>query len=122
MAKFVVNLDILQHAWTAITELCKETSQNEGPSSFVKFKVFELPNYTFIAFFTWPANSKDYAQGNGGGDFVTSSTLKDSFPLFNFLCTKANPNFSINKPAFHLFSSLFGVLPFVKSKVPIYIP
>ena len=118
----MVNLDILQHAWTAIKELCKETNQNEGPSSLVKFKVFELPNYTIISFFTWLDNSEDYVQGNGGGDFVTSSTLKDSFPLFNFLCTKANPNFSINKPAFHLFSSLFGVLPFVKSKVPIYIP
>ena len=118
----MVNLDILQHAWTAITELCKETStQNEGPSSSVKFKVFELPNCTIIAFFTWPANSKDYVQGNGGGDFVTSSTLKDSFRLFNFLCTKTNPSFSINKPAFQLFSSIFGVLPFLKSKVPIYI-
>nr|XP_023895081.1 senescence-associated carboxylesterase 101-like isoform X1 [Quercus suber] len=117
LAKFVVNLDILQHAWTAITELCKETSQNEGPSSLVNSKVFELPNYNIVAFFTWPANSKDYVQGNGGGDFVISSTLKDSFPLFNFLCTKANPNFSINKPAFQLFSSIFGVLPFLKSKI-----
>ncbi|KAM4072956.1 hypothetical protein ACB094_11G179000 [Castanea mollissima] len=117
LAKFVVNNDILQHAWTAITELCKETSQNEGPSFSVKFKVFELPNYTIIAFFTWPANSIDFVQGNGGRDSVTSSTLKDSFPLFNFLCTKANPNFSINKPAFHLFSSIFGDLPFLKSKI-----
>ena len=120
MAKFVVNVDILQHAWTAVTDLCKETSQNEEPSSLVKFKVYELPNCNIIAFFTGPANSEDYVQGNGGGDFVTSSTLKDSFPLFNFLCTKANPNFSINKPAFQLFSSIFGVLPFLKSKVPIY--
>ena len=118
-----MNLDILQHAWTAITELCKETStQNEGPSSSVKFKVFELPNCTIIAFFTWPANSKDYVQGNGGGDFVSSSTLKKSFPVFNFLCPKDNQEFSINKPAFQLFSSnIFGVLPFLKSKVPLYI-
>ncbi|KAK4592841.1 hypothetical protein RGQ29_017124 [Quercus rubra] len=118
LAKFVVNLDILQHAWTAITDLCKETSQNEEPSSLVKFKVFELPNCTIIAFFTWPANSKDYVQGNGGGDFVSSSTLKKSFPVFNFLCPKDNQEFSINKPAFQLFSSnIFGVLPFLKSKI-----
>ncbi|XP_023895073.1 senescence-associated carboxylesterase 101 [Quercus suber] len=115
LAKSVVNLDILQHAWTAVTDLCKETSQNEEPTSLVKFKVYELPNCTIIAFFTGPANSKDYVQGNGGGDFVTSSTLKDH--LFNFLCTKANPNFSINKLAFQLFSSIFGVLPFLKSKI-----
>ena len=114
----MVNLDILQHAWTAITELCKESSQNEEPSSLVKFKVFELPNCTIIAFFTWPANSKDCVQGNEGGDFVSSSTLKNSFPVFNFLCPKDNQEFSINKPAFQLFSSnIFGVLPFLKSKV-----
>ena len=118
MAKFVVNLDILQHAWTAITELCKETSQNEGPSSSVKFKVFELPNYIIIAFFTWPAYSKDYVQGNGGGDFVTSSNLKESFPVFNFLCPKDNPKFSINKPALELFTSIFAVLP--KTEVPLF--
>ena len=114
--------DILQQTWTAISELYKETSQKEEPSSSVKFKIYEPLNYTIIAFFTWPANSKDYAQGKGGGDYVTSSTLENSFPLFNFLCTKTNPSFSINKPAFQLFSSnIFGVLPFLKSKVPIYI-
>ncbi|KAM3761552.1 hypothetical protein ACB098_01G276600 [Castanea mollissima] len=116
-AKFVVNLDILQDAWTAIRDLCKETSQNEEPSSPVKSKVFDKPNCTIIAFFAWPANSKDYVQGNGGGDFVTSSTL---FPLFNFLCTKANPNFSINKTAFQLFSSID--LPSLKSEIDNFKP
>uniref|UniRef100_A0A7N2MU48 Uncharacterized protein n=1 Tax=Quercus lobata TaxID=97700 RepID=A0A7N2MU48_QUELO len=60
LANFVVSLDVLHDAWTAIWNLYTEISQNEGPSSLVKFKVFELPNFTIIAFFTWPANSKDY--------------------------------------------------------------
>ena len=108
--------DILQQAWTAISELYKETSQNEGPSSSVKFKIYEPPNCTLIAFFTWPANSKDCVQGNEGGDFVTSSALKGYFPHFNFLCPKDNQKFSINKPALELFTSIFDVLP--KSVVP----
>uniref|UniRef100_A0A7N2N7Y4 Uncharacterized protein n=1 Tax=Quercus lobata TaxID=97700 RepID=A0A7N2N7Y4_QUELO len=33
------------------------------------------------------------------GDLVSSSTLEESFPLFNFLCTKNNPDFTINKAA-----------------------
>ncbi|XP_030954040.1 senescence-associated carboxylesterase 101-like isoform X2 [Quercus lobata] len=111
LANFVVSLDVLHDAWTAIWSLYTEISQNERPSSLVKFKVFELPNCTIIAFFTWPANSKDYVQGNGGGDFVSSSTLKKSFPFFNFLCTKDNPEFSINKPALELFTSIFYELP-----------
>ena len=108
--------DILQQAWTEISELYKETSQNEGPSSSVKFKIYEPPNCTLIAFFTWPANSKDSVQGNEGGDFVTSSALKEYFPHLNFLCTKTNPKFSVNKPALELFKSIFDKLP--KSVVP----
>nr|XP_023873201.1 senescence-associated carboxylesterase 101-like [Quercus suber]POE84898.1 senescence-associated carboxylesterase 101 [Quercus suber] len=111
LANFVVSLDVLHNAWTAIWNLYTEISQNEGPSSLVKFKVFELPNYTIIAFFIWPPNSKDYVQGNGGGDFVSTSTPKKSFPVFNFLCTKDNQEFSINKPALELFTSIFDVLP-----------
>ena len=78
-----MSLDVLHDAWTAIWNLYTEINQNEGPSSLVKFKVFELPNFTIIAFFTWPANSKYYVQDNGGGDFDSSSNLKESFPFFN---------------------------------------
>ncbi|KAM4132756.1 hypothetical protein ACJW30_01G276100 [Castanea mollissima] len=110
LANFVVILDILQQAWTAISELHKETSQKDEPSAPVEFKIYEPLNCTIIAFFTWPANSKDCVQGNGG-DFVTSSALKGYFPHFNFLCPKSNQKFSINKPALELFTSIFDVLP-----------
>ena len=88
LANFVVTLDILHDAWTAIWSLYTEISQNEGPSSFVRFKVYELPNYTIIAFFTWPSSSKDSVQGGGGGNLVSSSTFKWSFPFFDFLCPR----------------------------------
>nr|XP_023899074.1 uncharacterized protein LOC112010928 [Quercus suber] len=112
LANFVVTLDILHDAWTAIWILYTEISQNEGPSSFVRFKVYELPNYTIIAFFTWPSSSKDSVQGGGGGNLVSSSTFKLSFPFFDFLCPRPkDPSFSINETAFQLFKSIFGVLP-----------
>ena len=131
LAKFVVALDILHDAWTVIWSLYTEISQNEGPSSFVRFKVYdELPNYTIIAFFTWPSSSKDSVQGEGGGNLVSSSTFKGSFPFFDFLCPrpkypdnqknkpKDDPSFSINETAFQLFESIFGVLS--KIEVPLY--
>ncbi|KAM4072957.1 hypothetical protein ACB094_11G179100 [Castanea mollissima] len=112
LANFVVTLDILHDAWTAIWSLYTEVSQNEGPSSSVRFKVYELPNYTIIAFFTWPSTSKDSVQGVGGGNLVSSSTFKGSFSCFDFLSPKTkDPSFSINEPAFQLFKSIFGVLP-----------
>ncbi|XP_065617821.1 senescence-associated carboxylesterase 101 [Quercus suber] len=112
LANFVVTLDILHDAWTAIWSLYTEISQNEGPSSFVRFKVYELPNYTMIALFTWPSSSKDSVQGGGGGNLVSSSTFKLSFPFFDFLCPRPkDPSFSINETAFQLFKSIFGVLP-----------
>ena len=130
LAKFVVALDILHDAWTVIWSLYTEISQNEGPSSFVRFKVYdELPNYTIIAFFTRPSSSKDSVQG-GGGNLVSSSTFKGSFPFFDFLCPrpkypdnqknkpKDDPSFSINETAFQLFESIFGVLS--KIEVPLY--
>ena len=119
LANFVVTLDILPDAWTAIWSLYTEISQNEGPSSFVRFKVYELSNYTIIAFFTWPSSSKDSVQGGGGGNLVSSSTFKGSFPFFDFLCPKTkDPSFSINEPAFQLFKSIYGVLP--KFEVSLY--
>ncbi|KAL4639687.1 hypothetical protein ACB092_03G236500 [Castanea dentata] len=121
LANSMVTLDILHDAWTAIWSLYTEISQNEGPSSFVRFKVYELPNYTIIAFFTWPSSSKDSVQGGGGNLLVSSSTLKRSFPFFDFLCPrpkdpdnqknkpKDDPSFSINETAFQLFKSIFDI-------------
>ncbi|XP_030968668.1 senescence-associated carboxylesterase 101-like [Quercus lobata] len=122
LANFAVSLDVLHDAWTAIWDLYTEISQNERPSSAVIPKVCELPNCTIIVFFTWPANSKDRVQGNGGGDFVLSSELKGSSPNFDFICTKCNPSFCINEHAFELFESIFPLLPFLKSKIGSFKP
>ena len=111
LANLVVNSDLLNSSWAAIWNLYIEISQQEGlsssPSPSVRFKVYEQPNCTIIAFITWPVCSKDYIQGEG--DLISSSTLKETFPdLFEFLCTKDNSHFSINKTALDLFASIRG--------------
>ena len=120
LANFVVSSELLYHSWAAIWNLYREINEQEGlspsPSPSMRFKVdHQQPNCTIIAFFTWPACSKDYIQG--GGDLISSSTLKETFPLFEFLCTKDNPHVSINKAALEAFASIRGSLPYLKSQV-----
>ena len=120
LANLVVNSGVLYHSWAAVRDLYSEINQNEQQSLSVRYKVSQQPNSTTIAFFTWPACSKDYViQGGGGEELVSSSTLKESFPLFEFLCTKTNPQFSINKAAIELFASIRDSLPSLKSQVPL---
>nr|POE44889.1 isoform 2 of senescence-associated carboxylesterase 101 [Quercus suber] len=117
LANLVVSSGVLYHSWAAVRDLYSEINQNEQPSLSVRYKISQQPNCTTIAFFTWPACSKDYIiQGGGGEDLVSSSTLKESFPLFEFLCTKTNPKFSINKAALELFASIRDSLPSLKSQ------
>ncbi|KAL0014234.1 hypothetical protein SO802_001303 [Lithocarpus litseifolius] len=118
LANLVVSSGVLYCSWAAVRELYSEVNQNEQPSLSVRYKVSQQPNCTTIAFFTWPTCSKDYIiQGGGGEDLVSSSTLKESFPLFEFLCTKTTPQFSINKAALELFASIHGSLPSLKSLI-----
>jgi hypothetical protein len=121
----VVTSHLPYHSWAAVRDLYREICQEVGPSSSssVRFKVDQQPNFTIIAFFTWPAHSKIYVEGGGGGDLyhsISSSTLKETFPFFEFLCTKTNPHFSINKAALDLFHSIRGSLPYLKSQVPLW--
>ena len=108
LANFVVSSELPNHSWAAIRNLYREISQQEGlspsPSPSVRFKVEQKPNCTIITFLTWPACSKDYIQG--GGDLISSATLKETFPLFEFLCTEDNPHVSINKATLELFASI----------------
>ncbi|XP_050258055.1 senescence-associated carboxylesterase 101-like [Quercus robur] len=113
LANFVVSFGVLHQSLATVQDLHGEIiSQNEHP---VRHKVSQQPNYTIIAFSTLPACGKDYIQQRG--DLVSSSTLKKSFPLFNFLSTKTNPDFSINKAALELFASIRDRLPTLKSQI-----
>ncbi|XP_059462087.1 putative late blight resistance protein homolog R1B-14 [Corylus avellana] len=117
LGSFVVTSNVLHHSWAAISELYGEIHEPPSWASPVRFRTFQQPNCTIIAFVTWPPCTKEHLQGQGGGDLVSSSALKETFPLFEFLSTKTNPRFSINKPAIDLFASVRGVLDFLKSQI-----
>ena len=113
LANFVVSSGVLNQSLATVQDLHGEKiNQNEHP---VRHKVSQQSNCTIIAFSTQPARAKDYIQERG--DLVSSSTLESSFPLFNFLCTKNNPDFAINKAALVLFASISDRLPSLKSEV-----
>ena len=116
LANFVVSSGVLNQSFATVRELHGEIiNQNEHR---VRHKVSQQSNCTIIAFSIWPGCGKDYIQER---DLVSSSTPKEktpeSFPLFNFLSTKANPDFSINKAALELFASIRDKLPDLKSQV-----
>jgi hypothetical protein len=120
LGSFVATSNVLHHSAAVISELYGEIHEAPSSASPVRFKIDDQqPNCTIIAFVTWPPCTKEHLQGEGGGDFVSSSVLKETFPLFEFLCTKDNPRFSIHKPAIELFFSVRGMLDFLKSKVPL---
>ena len=113
LANFVVSSGVLNQSLATVQDLhVEKINQNEHP---VRHKVSQQSNCTIIAFSTQPARAKDYIQERG--DLVSSSTLEESFPLFNFLCTKNNPDFAINKTALVLFASISDRLPSLKSEV-----
>ncbi|KAB1223059.1 hypothetical protein CJ030_MR2G022338 [Morella rubra] len=117
VANFVVASDVLRHSWFTVKELYGEI--NDGPSLrfSVRFKTDDRnPNYNIIAFVTWPPCARDHLQGGGGADLVSSSTLKNTFPLFEFLCTKTHPAISIHKNAIQLFDKFHGMLDSLKSQ------
>ena len=117
LANFVVSSGVLNQSLATVQDLHGEIiNQNEHK---VRHKVSQQSNCTIIAFSSWPGCGKDYILESG--DLVSSSTPKEetpeSFPLFNFLSTKTNPDFSINKTALELFASIRDRLPNLKSQV-----
>ncbi|KAF5479544.1 hypothetical protein F2P56_000353 [Juglans regia] len=117
LGNLAVTSGVLSDSWDVISALYRE--MNNAPSSdfLVRFKIDKRPNCNIIAFVTWPPCTKEHLQAVGAADFVSSSALKHTLPLFEFLCSKTNPCFSINKLAVECFKSLRGVLPFLRSEI-----
>ncbi|KAF8031782.1 hypothetical protein BT93_D0867 [Corymbia citriodora subsp. variegata] len=111
----VVSSDILCNSWAAISELQSQIDRNHQspPSSeTVKIREFKHPEYRIIAFVTPPV-AISYLQEEG--DLVPSSSSETS--EFQFLCSKDNPSFAINKAAISLFNSLQDKLSSLKAQV-----
>ncbi|KAL3723187.1 hypothetical protein ACJRO7_035375 [Eucalyptus globulus] len=117
LANLAVSSGILGDSWAAISELRSQVDRDhQSPSSSetVKIQEFEYPGYKVIAFVTPPvAASYRYLQEES--DLVESSSSEAS--EFQFLCSKKNPSFAINKAAISLFNSLQDKLSQLKAQV-----
>ncbi|KAK6913157.1 EDS1, EP domain [Dillenia turbinata] len=112
LASLVVNSNILHQLWTQIEELYKEMETrknlNDQPTLPLPFcyKISQLsPNCVVMVFITSPPCAASHLQA-AGGELIPSSTIKDHFPLFDFLCSEDDQSFSIHKDAITRLASL----------------
>ncbi|XP_041006207.1 senescence-associated carboxylesterase 101 isoform X2 [Juglans microcarpa x Juglans regia] len=118
LGNLAVTSGVLSDSWDVISALYREINNVSSSDFPVIFKIDDKrPNCNIIAFVTWPPCTKEHLQAIGASDVVSSSALKDTLPLFEFLCSKTNPCFSINKLAVECFKSIRGVLPFLRSQI-----
>ncbi|PKI34330.1 hypothetical protein CRG98_045246, partial [Punica granatum] len=111
LAGLAVSSDLLYYSWGAISELRTNPSRHVGSSSLsVEYREYRVRNYRIIAFIVSPVTEKYLLEGS---DLVPSSDIPD----FNFLCSKSNPEFSINRAAKALFDSVCGELSSLKYQV-----
>ncbi|XP_050225600.1 senescence-associated carboxylesterase 101 isoform X2 [Mercurialis annua] len=103
LANLVVNSNLLNLSLATIYALQSEVNSNEQQQILtLKCKVEKQQNYTIVAFATSPCCSVGHLQQ--GADLVSSETLKQqNFGVFEFLSSKGNPSFCINRAAITLF-------------------
>ncbi|XP_015879209.3 senescence-associated carboxylesterase 101-like isoform X1 [Ziziphus jujuba] len=104
MANLVVSSGLLQQSWTVNSNLYG----NSDPNERLTFKVYPQQNYNILGFVSSPRTLE-----GDEAELVSSST----FPLFEFLCSKNNPSFSINKAAISLFDSYHFLLSELKTQL-----
>ncbi|XP_027358799.1 senescence-associated carboxylesterase 101-like [Abrus precatorius] len=98
LAPLVISTGLLRRSWDAISSRYEGIVSNKGEGlSWKVYKDFDS-DFMIIAF---EATSDSF---NFQADLTPSSALREeNFLHFDFLCTKANPVFSINSTAFSLF-------------------
>ena len=115
-ATLVSSTNLLGLSVAANNDLYVDAAAN-GTDSPLKFKWYndEVSGIRILAFAVSKQNHPQAA------DLVPSSVLKDpnayNFPLFEFLCTKTTPSFSVNKTAIDFFCSQRDQLLDLKSQI-----
>lgn len=120
LANLVVNSNLLHLSWSSICALQAEANpfhhHQQQPLS-LRCRVDKQLNFTIVALGTSPSCLIHHLQQEG--DLVSSIALKqENFPLFEFLCSKGNPSFSINRAAIALFYRHFSELSLLRTQVP----
>ncbi|KAJ7970892.1 senescence-associated carboxylesterase [Quillaja saponaria] len=118
LATLVLTSGVLDRSLTAISDLYRSTNSNHEQKSLpfsIKYEVFKQSDLTIIAFVTAPTCTQNHLQEGEAADLVPSSYFKEQF--FEFLCTKVNPSFSVNKAAIDLFISHQNELSPLKNEI-----
>ncbi|KAH1192518.1 Senescence-associated carboxylesterase 101 [Glycine max] len=112
LASSVTSSVLLHRSWNVITSRYAGIVTNVGEG--VSWKVYREPgsDLTIIAFEV----KLDFSNLQAG--LVSSNTLRENnFHHFEFLCTKKDPFFSVNKTAISLFSENYEKLDQLKSEI-----
>ncbi|KAK6796955.1 hypothetical protein RDI58_004656 [Solanum bulbocastanum] len=106
-ANLLVSSDLLHHSWLTISDLRSHPYLNNP----ILFKVYPYhSNGAIVAFVSSPTC-------NLQKEMVSSEELEGSQSPFEFISTKLNPHFSVNKAAITLFASILNELSALKEKL-----
>lgn len=119
LANLVGSSEVLHRSWDAISGLLQESCSRNDPTTVPLSVAYEVRQYppsgTIIAFASSPSSTLQHLQTEGT-ELVSSDELSGFLPVFDFICTKVNPSFSINKSAATIFAALLGGLSLVKQQ------
>ncbi|XP_065878743.1 senescence-associated carboxylesterase 101 [Euphorbia lathyris] len=116
LANLAVNSNLLNLSLAAISTLQAEINPFQHQSLSLKWRVYSQSNFVIVAFVTSPSCPIHHLQQ--ALDMVSSETMKqDNFNLFDFLCSKGSPSFSINRAAITLFYQHLGDLSHIKNQL-----
>lgn len=106
-ANLLVSSDLLHHSWFTISDLRNHPYLNNP----ILVKVYPYhSNGAIVAFVSSPTCTLQK-------EMVSSEDLEGSQSPFDFISTKRNPHFSVNKSAITLFASLLNELSALKEQL-----
>lgn len=106
-ANLLVSSDLLHHSWFTISDLRNHPYLNNP----ILVKVYPYhSNGAIVAFVSSPTCTLQK-------EMVSSEDLEGSQSPFDFISTKRNPHFSVNKAAITLFASLLNELSALKEQL-----
>ncbi|XP_049385012.1 senescence-associated carboxylesterase 101-like [Solanum stenotomum] len=107
LANLLVSSDLLHHSWFTISDLRNHPYLNNP----ILVKVYPYhSNGAIVAFVSSPTCTLPK-------EMVSSEDLEGSQSPFEFISTKRNPHFSVNKAAITLFASLLNELSALKEQL-----
>ncbi|XP_055805162.1 senescence-associated carboxylesterase 101-like [Solanum dulcamara] len=117
LANLLVSSDLLHDSWSRISDLNSHMYLNNPTNSVpILLKVYPYhSNGAIVAFVSSPTCSVQK-------EMVSSEALKGSQSPFDFISTKVNPHFSVDKAAIILFASLLNELSALKEQLDSFSP